>query len=188
MKTIMIAAMILGFNITAFSQNTNSEGNDKKAISTKEKGMTPMELDKVVIKAGKNISYYLPDSNADLDTNIKSLENEFIAYNVGNDYEDYERYFVEFRQGKGHLSATYDSNGKLISVVEKYHDIRLPLSISYSVLKTYPGWQIVGDKYTYSQKNGEVTKKEYTVKLKKENETIKLKVSPKGDIIIADVD
>ena len=188
MKTIMIAAMILGFNIAAFSQNTNSEGNDEKAILPDEKGMTPVELHKVVIKAGKNISYYLPDANADIDHNITKLESEFIAYNVGNDYEDYESYFVNLRQGKGVLSATYDSNGKLISVVEKYNDIRLPMPILYSVLKAYPGWQVVGDKYTYSQKNGEVTKKEYILKLKKENEIIKLKVNPKGDIIIANVD
>jgi hypothetical protein len=58
----------------------------------------------------------------------------------------------------GSLSATYDENGKLIRVVEEYKDIKLPSPVIYSVYKAYPGWQIVNDKYLYSQEDGDVLK------------------------------
>ena len=186
MKTFMLIALIFGIHITAFSQSTKKAGNDEKA-------MKPVALPEIVVKnAGTDYSYYLRDENPDL--SVRKLESEFIAYNIGNDYEEYEAYLVSFRGGNGLLTAAYDSNGKLTSVVEKYHDIVLPLPIVHSVLKTYPNWQIVGDKYFYSQNNGKITKKEYVLKLKKENETVKVKVNQKGDIltpkgdIIADID
>jgi uncharacterized protein YcnI len=81
------------------------------------------------------------------------------------------------------LSATYDSNGKLTSVIEKYDNVQLPASVIYSIYKAYPGWQIVNDKFLYTQENGDVSKKEYNLKLKKDKETIKLKVNPQGEII-----
>jgi len=187
MKTVMIAAMILGIHIASFSQNTISEGNVEKAILSDEKGMVPVELHKIVVKnTGKKISYYLPDTNTD--PRVKKLESDFVAYNISTDGEDYDYYTVSLQERKGILTATYESNGKLTHVEEKYFDIRLPMAITNAVYKEYPGWQIVKDKYTYSQKNGEMTKKEYSLKLKKENEIIKLKINPQGEIIVANTD
>jgi hypothetical protein len=175
MKTALILALILGLNITTYSQKKVEEGND-------EGNMNTVDLPEIVIKnAGKDFSYYLPDKNPDITVN--KLQKEFVAYDLGKDYEGYENYLVILSVGKGTLSATYDVNGKLTSVVEKYTDTMLPHAVIYSVYKAYPGWQIVNDKYLYTQENGDVTKKEYNLKLKKDKETIKLKVNPKGEII-----
>jgi hypothetical protein len=180
MKTLMVIALILGAHITTLSQNMINTGND-------EGGTKFVEPHKIVVKnAGKKFSYYLPDDNQSL--SVKKLESDFVAYNISNDSEDYESSYVVIREGKGVLMANYDSNGKLIRVEEKYYDTQLPMSIIQSVYKAYPGWQIVKDKYVYSQKNGEMTKREYFLKLKKENEIIKLKVNPTGDVIVANVD
>ena len=177
MKTILIIALVLGMNITSFSQNKASDGNDDSEIN-------PVSLPEVVIKnAGKDFSVYLPDKNPD--PSIRKLQSDFIAYNLGKNYEGYDNFLVMLQGEKGLLTATYDSNGKLTSVVEKYDNTELPLSLIYSVYKAYPGWKIVNDKYLYSQENGDITKKEYNLKLKKNNETIKLTVSPKGEIIAA---
>ena len=179
MKTFLIIVLVLGIHITSFSQNKESEGNDEKAMKS-------VDLPEIVIKnAGKDFSYYLPDKNPD--PSVKKLQSEFIAYNLGKDYQGYDNYLVILEGEKGILTATYDANGKLTSVVEKYNDTQLPIPVIYSVYKAYPGWQIVNDKYLYTQENGDITKKEYNLKLKKENEIIKLKVNPKGDII-ANVD
>jgi hypothetical protein len=179
MKTVLIIVLFLSIHITSFSQNKESEGNDVKAIKS-------VELPEIIIRdAGKDFSYYLPDKNPD--QSVLNLQREFISYNLGKDYEGYDSFLVTMEGEKGVLTATYDSNGKLTSVVEKYANTQLPLSVSYSVYKAYPGWQIVNDKYLYSQENGYITKKEYSLKLKKENEIIKLIVNPKGEII-ANVD
>jgi hypothetical protein len=47
--------------------------------------------------------------------------------------------------------CTYNENGKLISVVENYKNV-LFSKVIYEIYKKYPGWQIVNDKYLYSQK------------------------------------
>jgi hypothetical protein len=175
MKTALIIALILGMNITSFSQNKIEEGNTEGKMNT-------VNLPEIVIKnAGKDFSYYLPDKNPD--PSVTKLQEEFIAYNLGKDYEGFDNYLVILEGRKGTLTATYDSKGKLTSVVEKYTNTQLPTPVIYSIYKAYPGWQIVNDKYLYTQENGDITKKEYNLKLKKENEIMKLKVNPKGQII-----
>lgn len=179
MKTVLVIALILGIQMTSFSQNKESEGNEMKEIKS-------VELPEVVIRnVGKDFSIYLPDKNPD--PAVRKLQSDFVGYNLGKDYEGYDTYLVILENEKGILTATYDSNGKLTSVVEKYTNTQLPIPVIYSVYKAYPGWQIVNDKFTYSQENGDITKKEYNLKLKKQNEVIKLKVNPKGNII-ANVD
>lgn len=175
MKSFIIIALFLGINVTCFSQNKVEGGN-------KEGAMKAIELPEVVIKnAGKDFSLYVPDKNPD--QTVRKLENEFITYDLGKDYEGYINYLVILEVDKGKLSATYNENGKLTSVVEKYSNIELPAAVIYSVYKAYPGWQIVNDKYLYSQEDGDVTKKHYILKIKKNSESLKLTVNPNGDIL-----
>jgi hypothetical protein len=44
------------------------------------------------------------------------------------------------------------------------------------------GWQIVNDKYLYSQKEGDILK-QYNLKIKKRKKSRKLTVHPDGEII-----
>jgi hypothetical protein len=174
MKLYIIIALLLGISTTTFSQEKNDIEN--------EGNMEAINLPEVVVKsAGKDFSFYLPDKNPD--ENVVELEKKFVAYDLGKDYEGFENFLVILSAGKGTLTATYNANGKLTSVVEKYNNTQLPPPVIYSVYKAYPGWQIVNDKYLYTQEDGDITKKEYNLKLKKDKETIKLKVNPKGEIL-----
>lgn len=172
MKSFIVILFILGFTTISYSQDTTKvDGNIKIE-----------ELPAVVIKkAGKDFSVYLPDRNADL--KVRNLEDKFIAYDLGKDYEGYENYLVIMETKNGSLSATYDENGKLTRVVERYQNVKLPSSVVYSVYKSFPGWQIINDKYLYSQEEGDVVKKEYNLKIKKDKETRKLVVSADGEIL-----
>jgi hypothetical protein len=53
---------------------------------------------------------------------MRTLKSEhcrsFIAYDLGVNYEGYDTYLVYMEIKGGSLSATYNENGKLISVVE----------------------------------------------------------------------
>ena len=71
----------------------------------------------------------------------------------------------------------------MTSVVEDYKNIKLPTAVIYSVYKNFPGWQIVNDKYLYTQEEGDVIKKEYNLKIKKDKDVRKLTVNPNGDIL-----
>jgi len=98
MKTVLIIALVLGIHITSFSQSKSEEGNDEGA-------MNAINLPEIVIKnAGKDFSYYLPDRNPD--PSVIQLQKEFIAYNLGKDYEGFDNYLVILEGKKGILTAT----------------------------------------------------------------------------------
>jgi hypothetical protein len=173
MKSLIIILLFLGLCLPSYSQ-------DQKKDTVQGK-MKIIELPAVVIKkAGKDFSVYLPDNNPD--KTIQAVEEKFIAYNLGKDNEGYEEYLLVMSTKKGTLSATYDENGKLVRVVEDYKNVKLPSEVIYSIYRTYPGWAIVNDQFLYTQTEGDVTKKQYNVKIKKDNETVKLVVRPDGEI------
>ncbi|WP_316635663.1 hypothetical protein [uncultured Flavobacterium sp.] len=174
MKTFLIFLSFFSLTANSFSQGENS--------SIKEGEIKMEDLPAVVIKsAGKDFSVYLPDRNAD--ANVIALQQKFISYDLGKDYEGYAEYLVVLESNKGSLSATYNQNGKLTSVVENYENVQLPAKVIYSIYKEYPGWTIVKDKFFYTQKEGDITKKEYNLKITKENAVQKIVVKPNGEIL-----
>ena len=171
MKSLIII-ILLSFSLTALAQVT-------------EKGKIKIEeLPGVVIKrVGTDFSVYVPDNNPD--QRVKIVEEKFIAYDLGKDAEGAEEYLVVMEVKNGSLSATYNENGKLIRVVEEFKNVRLPSDVIYSIYSTYPGWTIVNDKFLYTQEEGDIIKKQYNIKIKKDKEIIKLVVRPNGEIIKA---
>jgi len=172
MKYYAIILLALGLTTVSYSQDkTDAQGN----ISIEN-------LPAVVIKsAGADFSVYLPDRNAD--PKVRKLEDSFIAYDLGKDYEGYDTYLVIMETKGGSLSATYNEKGKLMTVVENYKNVKLPSDVIYSVYKSFPGWEIVNDKYLYSQKEGDVVKKQYHLKIKKGKQSKNLTVHPNGEIV-----
>ena len=171
MKSLIII-ILFSFSFTAFSQET-------------EKGKIKIEeLPGVVIKrVGTDFSVYIPDNNPD--QRVKMVEEKFIAYDLGKDTEGYEEYLVVMEVKDGSLTATYNENGKLVRVVENFKNVRLPSDVIYSIYRTYPGWSIVNDSFLYTQEDGDVIKKQYNVKIKKDKEVVKLLVRPNGEILKA---
>jgi hypothetical protein len=173
MKSLIIILLFLGLCAPSYSQ-------DQKKDTVQGK-IKVIELPPVVIKrVGKDFSVYLPDNNPD--QTVRTIEEKFIAYDLGKDYEGSEEYLLVMSTKKGTLSATYNDKGKLVRVVEEYKNVKLPSEVIYSIYRTYPGWAIVNDQFLYTQREGDVTKKQYNVKIKKDNETVKLIVRPDGEI------
>ena len=144
--------------------------------------MDVISLPEIVIKkAGADFSVYIPDKNPD--SNIKRVEEKFIAYDLGKDNEGYDEYLLVMQIKKGTLSATYDEKGKLIRVVENYKNVLLPSQVIYSVYKKFPGWTIVNDKFLYTQEEGDIIKKQYNLKIKKNKDVRRLTVRPNGEIV-----
>lgn len=173
MKT-MILILCLTISYSSFSQsNTTRISNENLDIE---------ELPEIVLsKIGDDFSIYLPDKNPDL--SVRQLQKYFVAYDLGKDFEGYENYLVMMKNDKGTLMATYNEKGKLIRVVEKYENVILPSEVIYSILKSYPGWNIIDDKFHYTQADGDVKKKQYVVKIKKDKILKKIVVSPNGEIL-----
>lgn len=168
MKSTSIILLVLALTATSYAQ---------------EKGqIKATELPGVVIKrVGKDFSIYLPDNNPD--QRIRAIEEKFIAYDLGKENEGYEEYLLVMKGKNGELAATYDENGKLTRVVENYKNVILPTQVIYSIYRTYPKWTIVNDKFLYTQEAGDVVKKQYNVKIKKDKEVKRIVVKSDGEIL-----
>lgn len=173
MKAFSFLVLFLSIGTASYSQgNMARPGQGNIKIE---------ELPAVVIKnAGKDFSIYIPDRNPD--ASVRALEDKFIAYDLGKDYKGFENYLVIMETAKGSLTATYNNNGKLLTVVEDYKNVKIPNEVIYSIYKSFPGWGIIKDKYLYTQKEGDIIKKEYNLKIKKDKEVRSLVVKADGEI------
>ncbi|MEY4962890.1 MAG: hypothetical protein RLZZ323_209 [Bacteroidota bacterium] len=168
MKSRRIILLLLAFTATSYTQ----EKGQIKAV----------ELPGVVIKrVGKDFSIYLPDNNPD--KRVRIIEEKFISFDLGKENDGYEEYLLVMKSNKGQLAATYDEKGKLTRVVENYKNVILPTQVIYSIYRTYPKWTIINDKFLYTQESGDVTKKQYNIKIKKDKEVKHLTVKANGEII-----
>ncbi|MFE3868130.1 hypothetical protein ACFX5E_08590 [Flavobacterium sp. LS2P90] len=175
MKSFIIILFFLGSITISYSQ-------DKNDSDTEEESLKLEQLPEVVIRsAGKDFSVYLTDKNPD--ASVRGMQEQFISYNLGKDYEGFDSYLVTMATTNGSLAATYNGNGKLTRVVENYKNVKLPSKVIYSIYKEFPGWQIINDKFLYTQEDGDVIKKQYHLKIKKNNEVRKLVVHPNGEIL-----
>lgn len=170
MKIVFSIVALVGFTLTLNAQTIQDEE------------LRPDELPAVVIKnAGKDFSVYLPDRNPDV--RVRQMQDKFVGYNIGKDFEGHDEYIVLLEADESSLVATYNDTGKLIRVVEKYDNVKLPRSVIFSVYKSFPGWVIVKDKFLYTQADGDILKKQYNLKIKKDNDVKRLVVHPNGEII-----
>jgi hypothetical protein len=173
MKSFIIILFFLGFINPSYSQDESD---------LEKENLKSEQLPEVVIRsAGKDFSVYLTDKNPD--ASVRELQEQFISYNLGKDYEGFDSYLVTMETKNGSLAATYNENGKLTRVVENYKNVRLPSKVIYSIYKEFPGWQIINDKFLYTQEDGDIIKKQYNLKIKKNNEVRKLVVYPNGEIL-----
>ncbi|MES2240535.1 MAG: hypothetical protein V4497_09800 [Bacteroidota bacterium] len=171
MRTFIITLLLLGLTFSSFSQEKEEGG-----------AMDIKELPSVVIKRiGTDFSIYIPDQNPDI--NVRNLQEEFAAYDIGKNLNGDETYLVVLNTENNSLAATYNEKGKLIGVVENYKNVKLPKEVIFSLLRAYPEWNIVNDKFLYTQKEGDIIKKQYNIKIQKGKEVLRLKVHPNGEII-----
>lgn len=175
MKWIIFLLIFLG-------AGTKSQSQDKKVTSAEARVEISALPEIIIKKAGNDFSVYVRENESN-DPKIKNLQDAFVAYDLGKDYEGYESYLVTMENKDASLVATYNENGKLTRVVEKYDNVKLPISVIYSVYREFPGWAMVKDKYLYSQENGDVKQKQYHIKLTKGAETKKIVVNSKGEIL-----
>lgn len=168
MKSTSIILLLLALTATSYAQ---------------EKGqIKATELPGVVIKrVGKDFSIYLPDNNPD--QIVKAIEEKFVTYDLGKENEGFEEYLLVMKGKNGELAATYDENGKLTRIVENYKNVILPTQVIYSIYKAYPKWTIVNDKFLYTQEAGDVIKKQYNVKIKKDKEVKRIVIKSDGEIL-----
>ena len=141
------------------------------------------ELPAVVLKkAGEEFSVYYPD-NKNPDSRVLALENSFITYNIDKEFDGTESYYILFEVEDGVLAATFDEKGKLLSVVERFKNVRIPENVRLNLAKKFPEWSLKSDKFVYIQKSGEVKRKRYKIIMKKNKKLRRIVVNEHGEIL-----
>lgn len=172
MKTVCIYLLVLGFVFPSLAQERLYE-------DFYESG----ELPAVVLKkAGEEFSVYYPDSS-NPDSRVLELEKHFISYKLEAENGKLKSYLLLFELKDGYLSASFNERGKLVSVVEKFKNVRLPELVRKSLAKEFPKWSLIKDKFLYVQKNGSVKIKEYKVIIKKGDKIRRVVLNEDGVII-----
>jgi hypothetical protein len=170
MKTIIAFALCFSLFSVSYSQ---------------EKKPEPLKIEKlpevVISPVKKDLSKYIPDNNPD--AVVRHIQNEFLSYKVNDECKNFDEYLVIVKNEKGSLVATYNEKGLLMYISEKYVNVELPREVINSVYLSYPEWIIAKSKFEYSQQKGQILKKTYLLKLKKDNKTQNILVSSTGEII-----
>ena len=134
MKTFIFGLVFLGFtNLTAAQEVIASVNYDNSSF--KSELTTPV----------KNSEYL---SNFDT-KNVSEVISDFQKYVANYDLanakvytsEDPSIYHISFSEGNNRVEATYNQEGALISCIEKYENVRLPLTISSKIARQYPDWE-----------------------------------------------
>ena len=124
-------------------------------------------------------------------TNIKANEASFIVAQlqrlVANfdiktssvyDNSEAATYNVVFKNNQGEIVATYNNEGKILSTVEKYEDVVIPVNLRIAISKQFPSWAFQINTYliSYTENNG--ISKKYKIKINKgkHKKTLKLLV------------
>ncbi len=172
MKKLCVYLFVLGM---VFPVYTQEEGVEEYIESS--------DLPAIVLKkAGNEFSVYYPD-NLNPDSRVLELENKFISYKIGNDFQGKESYLLLLEIENGFLSATFNGKGKLISVVEKFENVKLSEKIRSSLAEKFPEWKMMKDRFLYVQRHGEVKRKEYRIIMKKGKKVRRVTVNEDGEII-----
>lgn len=169
MKTLITGLLFIGLTSLGFSQN-GIEQVDLSAVN-----VTPL-----------NLSYLNKVQDRDTPERVKELENIASRYDVTESKvfnRKFEAYEVIFKETDGSIIATYDSDGKIISSLERFNDVLLPYKVRTTVFDKYPDWILHKDSYLVSYYLDKDVKKVYKVQLRKDGKRKNLKIDTSGNII-----
>ncbi|MBA6155682.1 hypothetical protein H3Z83_03980 [Tenacibaculum sp. S7007] len=175
MKKLVIGFLFLGLTSLTHSQVENGTPN--------------ITLEAVTIKP-LNLSYLKNVQDKNTPEVAVALENEAARYDITEDpifdreFEAYEVVFKAKTEGgsTGLITATYDSEGKILKSVEKYKNILLPKTVREAIWEKYPNWVIHKDVYLVSYKNNKDARKLFRVQIRKDGNKKNLKLGYNGNI------
>ncbi len=149
--------------------------------------MNSQEIELSEVRIDVNYKYLDAIDSKEVALSVRKLEEEVAFYNLKESdlYNDeYETYKVSFYIPKGMIIAAYDKNGKITRTIERFKNVKLPKSISETIMSQYPNWSFVEDTYKvdYYGKSG-IAKKQYKVKLKNKDKKMIVKINDEGEFL-----
>ena len=140
--------------------------------------VTTNDMYSTLEKPNKNVNTLILNSNylneadhKNISAIVNQLERKVANYDIKNSsvFDDTEEaiYPVVFKNNQGNLTVTYNNKGEIISSVERYKNIPIPVDLRVAISKEYPEWAFKNNSclITYNPNNG--FKKSYKIEIKK---------------------
>ncbi len=171
MKNLIIALFIVGSVTNSLAQNQLFE--------------TKIAKDKVPSIILKSLAEDFPGSvYQDFKAiPLKFFENDVAINNNQDPNLDYNTYQVYVIGNNKKITATYDESGKLLGTEEVAHKEALPVDISKSIAKSYPGWIVKNDVYKMTHFRGRKSKEQYKIILEKGSKKMKIYIDGNGKLL-----
>lgn len=172
MKKLAISLITMGMVSLGFSQNSYPDFDLSKFRD--------------FITIGSNYEYLNKVQNGLTPNQVKYLE-DLVSYWDVTQAEKFdgrrgEPFSVTFRLQNGHIIASYDKKGEVISAVERFSNFAIPKSVGKEVLEQYPNWKIVKNRYSVWYGRNHRTKRVFNLLIRKGNQKKWLKVDSSGGI------
>lgn len=168
MKKIILGLLISGLASQAYAQVVQTE-----------------QLSEVVVMAA-NYKYLNESDNKVAAIPVKMLERKVAAYDVqesGFYQDDWGLYTVSFYIPDGKIVAVYDADGKVVRTIEHFKDVALPKEVRNALATRFPNWELTGDTYRINYNDRDGTKKNYKIRIKNGEKTMKVKMSESGEFL-----
>jgi hypothetical protein len=172
MKKLLIGMLFLGLTSLSYSQ---ASAEVRKNLKLDGITLMPANLGYLsVVGAGtKSLKILnLQRAAASFDIKKSSIYNRKARYHVFN-----------FDQKEAHIQATYDRDGRIVKSYERFNDVILEPDFRNSIYLKFPGWNIESNKYEVLYSQGKNPRKVYKLKLKKGNDTKRMKFDINGNIM-----
>jgi hypothetical protein len=156
----------------AFANNNDPINKDSEKSATEVASLkSPLEL---------NSDYVAVVHESSSRDEVRYFSTIISEYDVreSDDYNAQEKdYTVDFKSKEGFARASYDDNGRVVSVKKTFKNVMIPAEIQQHVSQEYQGFEIVKNKYMVSYNLGEDVEKTYILNLKNGKEKKKIRVN-----------
>lgn len=172
MKKTVISLMAVGMANFGFAQNANPDFNISKF---RELGAP-----------GSNFKYVNEVQDDLTPGQVKYLEQVVANWDVSTsrkfDGRKGNPFNVTFKLQDGNIDAFYDNKGKVISAMERFQDFAMPKSVGNEILRQYPNWKIIKNRYSVWYCSGNQPKKNFKVLIQKGKHKRWLRIDSSGKI------
>lgn len=170
MKTCILGLMLLGLTNLTFSQNEVAINDVNSSIElpeiTTNRTTTTSHADGIVFHQASQ--------------RITAFQNAVSKYDITSNAiytpKKTATYTVVFKEANNVITNVYNHEGDAISSVQNYKNVRLPITISASILKDYPNWSITGVHCTIKTDQNKDAIVSYKVKIINGNKRKTIKV------------
>jgi len=133
-----------------------------------------------------NMDYLEKVQDETMSEPVRILENKASRFNVTKlpEFDGRNASFKTIFKGtKGFIIATYDKTGKILTTLERFKDVKLPVPVRNSLYKEFPKWSVNNIAYLVSYKNNKYAKKIYKIRIGKDNLKRNLKIDSEGNML-----